>query len=341
MGAICLSTGRIGLGWAHEAIYFACHMSMHSPCIRTPFFFFFFNILAIFELFGAFLIVSLSLPLLLFTLVVSMAPKRKSVPSRNPLHSGTSSSSHIRFRDENARKNFLENFSRRGVHSECRVILANFADTDLPTVIHSQGWESLCDVLVTCLTVLIQEFYSNMHGFDSSVPLFSTRIWGTRICVTSQHIAEVLHVPRLEHPDYPSCVHLRTVSKDEMIFAFYERPTDWGDHQFTPCKAFAKGPKFINMVMIFVLHPLSYYNSITEHRARFLLSLLEHFTIDFPSHFILSIIDVHQDSATCDKFIFPLAITRILRHFFVPFPLFDHFHVMGAIDAATVKRSKA
>ena len=74
---------------------------------------------------------------------------------------------------------------------------------------------------------------------------------------------------------------------------------------------------------------------------RFFLSLLEHFSIDFPSYFILSIIDVHQDSATYDKLIFPSVITRILYHFSVPFPLSDHFHVMGAIDAATVKRSKA
>ena len=48
----------------------------------------------------------------------------------------------------------------------------------------------------------------------------------------------------------------------------------------------------MNMVMTFVLHPLSHYNYITEPRARFLLSLLEHLAIDFPSHFILSIIDV-------------------------------------------------
>ena len=198
-------------------------------------------------------------------LVVSMAPKRKSTPSQNPLHSGASSSSdptpsHLRFCDENAQKGFSENFSRRGVHSECRVILADFADTDLPTIIHSRGWESLCDVPVTYPTVLIQEFYSNMHGFDFSVPFFSTRVRGTHIIVTSQLIADVLHVPRVEHPDYPGYKHLRTVSKDEMIFAFYERPTDWGDRQFTPCKAFAKGPRFINMVITFVLHPLSYYN---------------------------------------------------------------------------------
>ena len=68
--------------------------------------------------------------------------------------------------------------------------------------------------------------------------------------------------------------------------------------------------------------------------------VLEHLTIDFPSHFILSIIDVHLNSASCDKLIFPFAITRILRHFPVPFPLSDHFTFMCAIDAATVKRSE-
>ena len=97
----------------------------------------------------------------------------------------------------------------------------------------------------------------------------------------------------------------------------------------------------MNMVMTFVLHPLSHYNSITKPRARFLSSLLEHFTIDFPSHFILSIIDVHLDLASRDKLIFPSAITRILCHFFIPFPSSDHFIIMCAIDYAIVKRSEA
>ena len=94
------------------------------------------------------------------------------------------------------------------------------------------------------------------------------------------------------------------------------------------------------MVMTFVLHPLSHYNSFTESRAQFLLSLLEHLIIDFSSHFILSIIYVYRDMATRDKLIFPSAITRIQRHFFVTFPVSDHFHVMCAIDAAIVKRSE-
>ena len=87
----------------------------------------------------------------------------------------------------------------------------------------------------------------------------------------------------------------------------------------------------MNMVMTFVSHPLSHYNSIIEPRARFLVSLFEHLTIDFPSYFILSILDVYRNMATRDKLIFPSAITRILRH----------FSVMCAVDYATVKCSKA
>ena len=130
------------------------------------------------------------------------------------------------------------------------------------------------------------------------------------------------------------------MSKDELMAAFCERPFIWGEYQFTPCRPFAKGTRFMNKVMTFVLHPLSHYNYITEPRARFLLSLLEHLIIDFSSHFILSIIDVHLDSASCDKLIFPSAITRISLHFSIPFPLYNHFTFMCAIDAATIKRSE-
>ena len=72
-----------------------------------------------------------------------------------------------------------------------------------------------------------------------------------------------------------------------------------------------------------------------------MLSLLKDISIDFPSHFILSLIDVYRDTATYDKLIFPSAITQILRHFSVPFPVSPHFSVIGAIDAAIVQWSKA
>ena len=104
--------------------------------------------------------------------------KHKSTPSRNPLHFGASSSSspsdptpsHILFCDEKAKLDFFRNFSRHSIHSEHQVILSNFSNTNLPTIIYSRGWESLCGATIMCPFVIIQDFYSNMHRFDYSIP---------------------------------------------------------------------------------------------------------------------------------------------------------------------------
>ena len=74
-----------------------------------------------------------------------------------------------------------------------------------------------------------------MHGIDRSVPLFFTHVRGTRIPFTPQLVADVLRVPRIEFLDYPSCKRLRTVSRDELMSAFCEHPTTWGERLFTPC----------------------------------------------------------------------------------------------------------
>ena len=115
--------------------------------------------------------------------------------------------------------------------------------------------------------MIIQDFYFNMHRFDYSVPQFVTRVQRTCIVVTLDLISEVLHIPRVAHPDYPSCDRLRIVSKDELLSLFCETPSSWGDRQSITCMGYAKGPHFLNMVMTFVLYPLSHYNSITEPRA--------------------------------------------------------------------------
>ena len=90
----------------------------------------------------------------------------------------------------------------------------------------------------------------------------------------------------------------------------------------------------MNMVMTFVLHPLSHYNSITKPRAQFLLSLLENLTIDFPSHFILSIIDVHLDSVSHDNLIFPSAIC--IRSFFFGLCVFRRRHGAAAAHGCSL-----
>ena len=164
----------------------------------------------------------------------------------------------------------MENFSRRGIHSERQVILSDFSDIDLPTVTHSRGWGSLCGVPVTCPSVIIQEFYSNMHGFDYSIPLFVTCVRGIHMVVTPDIVSEVLHVPRVVHLNYPGCERLRTMSKDELTSFFCETPSSWCKHQNTLCSAFAKGPRFLNMVMTFILHS----SAITW--------LLCHFSVSYP-----------------------------------------------------------
>jgi len=68
-----------------------------------------------------------------------------------------------------------------------------------------------------------------MHGIDTSVPQFFTRDQGTRIVVTLDIVSNVLHVPRIAHPDYPNCERLRTVSKGKLSSRFCETPSSWGD----------------------------------------------------------------------------------------------------------------
>ena len=88
---------------------------------------------------------------------------------------------------------------------------------------------SLSLSLVTCPSMIIQEFYSNMHGFDYSIPQFVTRFRGIRMVVTPGIVSEVLHIPRVTYLDYPSCERLRTVSKDELSSLFCETTSSWGD----------------------------------------------------------------------------------------------------------------
>ena len=167
----------------HFLLYVTC------PCIPHAYVLYFSIYLLYLNCFGDFLIVSFFPLFIPFTLVMSMAPKHKSTPARNLLRFGAFSSSEstpfsLRFRDDDAHKAFSKNFSRRYIHSECQVILVDFVNIDLPTIIHSWGWESLCDVPVTSPLVLIQEFYSNMHGIYCSVALFFTHVRGTRIPIT-------------------------------------------------------------------------------------------------------------------------------------------------------------
>ena len=129
--------------------------------------------------------------------------------------------------------------------------------------------------------------------------------------------SKVLHVPRVDRLNYPSHHRLSSVSRNEMASLFCWKAMVWGETLNFSTTEFAKGPRILNMVMTFVLTPRSHYNTITEPRARFLLSFMEDISRDFPSHMIESMIDCYRDTATRDKLIFPSAITRAHHYSFL------------------------
>ena len=113
----------VGLDWAEPIMFFLLHVTFHAFFMHT---YLHFSIFLYGSLFGTLLFVSLSFSLSFYALAFSMAPKRKSTPSWNPLRSGASSSSppanstpsHVRFHDDKSQKDFSKNFSRRDIHSE-------------------------------------------------------------------------------------------------------------------------------------------------------------------------------------------------------------------------------
>ena len=70
-----------------------------------------------------------------------------------------------------------------------------------------------------------------MHEIDTSVPHFFSCIQGTLIVVTLDIVFEVLHVPRVAHPNYLGCERLQIVSKEELTSLFCETPSSWGDRK--------------------------------------------------------------------------------------------------------------
>ena len=178
-------------------MHFFCMSHVHAFPMHTYFLFNTFDIIDVAWDFSD--CSSLFLHLFLFTLVVPMAPKRKSTLARNPLRSGASSSSdpspsNVRFCDDDAFKAFSENFSRQGIHSKRQVVLSDFADTNLLSIIQSRDGSHcvMSRSLVlsylsrsstpTC-TGLIVQYLSSSFTFGVRVFL-SHRNW-LRICFGS------------------------------------------------------------------------------------------------------------------------------------------------------------
>ena len=135
----------VGLDWAEPMIFLYCMSHVYAFLMHT---YSLFNILVIFKLFWDFFdslslspSLSVYVSLCLWQLNASLLCPRTLLILGHPLplillHHIFSSMMRMPVRP--SRRTFL----RRGIHFECRDILADFADTDLPDVIHNRGWES-------------------------------------------------------------------------------------------------------------------------------------------------------------------------------------------------------
>ena len=127
-----MCAGRFGLGWAHDVFKFACHMFMQFPCIST-FIYLYFDI-DLCWYYSACLFLS---PFL--SVSCSMAPKRKSTPSQNPLRFRASSSSlsdstpsHVWFRDDKFVRTFWRTFHDEAFIQNAKLFYQTFSILTFP-----------------------------------------------------------------------------------------------------------------------------------------------------------------------------------------------------------------
>ena len=105
----------IGLDWAEPMMQFILHVTCSCSLHAYVFPFTYSYYCELFWDFSNCLFLSPSLSVYVSCVYVSMAPKRKSTPARNPLRSGVSSSFDfaplsLQFHDDDAHKAFSMNF---------------------------------------------------------------------------------------------------------------------------------------------------------------------------------------------------------------------------------------
>ena len=165
---------------------------------------------------------------------------------------------------------------------------------------------------------------------------------GTHIAVTPNFIFAVLHVPRVAHPNYPSHTHLHTIFRDKLALLFNEMAMVWGDtlNLSTQLSLLKIQGSLIWWWSLFSHHSHTITPSLSLMLVSFFLSW-KIFLYIFPSHMIVSMIDIYRDTATRDKLIFPLTITRSLTHLHFTIPSSPLFYAMGANSKESISRSGA
>ena len=88
--------------------------------------------------------------------------------------------------------------------------------------------------------MFIQEFRSNIHRIDTSVPQFARTFRGRSIVVTSNLIFEVLHVPWVALPNYLGYDRLQIMSREMSFYLIFVRHLPHGVSKTPHARALQK-----------------------------------------------------------------------------------------------------
>lgn len=100
---------------------------------------------------------------------------------------------------------FRLQFLLRPVLFEREVIMSDLSP-DLATIFTSRGWEPLLEELTLHSSLLVHEFYTNIH--DVSGSNFRVFLRDRTVKITSDIILSLIHIPRVVHPPSRFCCAL-------------------------------------------------------------------------------------------------------------------------------------
>ena len=106
-----------------------------------------------------------------------------------------------------------------------------------------------------------------------------------------------------------------------MMELFCGKTIAWGTKKTNTTTEFTCEARLFNLVMSQNLLPVSHKNTFGLRQAQFLYALMTGVSIDLPSVICNSLITMHQSKDASLSLIHPCAITHILTHLNMNFPV--------------------
>lgn len=151
---------------------------------------------------------------------------------------------------------------------------------DLDATFTSRGWEPLLVELTPHPSLLVQEFYTDIH--DVSRSTFKVFLRGKMIKITPDVISSLVHTPRVVHPLFPY-LSVDTLSTDSLIRSVVFNTPLGGGSRAICTGSLPTNRQILLRIVCTNLWPMSHIFSLPIENVRFLYALLHGDSIELPS----------------------------------------------------------